>query len=172
MPWNVAQAVVLFGSALLAIWVGATAFERQSVPGRTWLGWLQFAIAFWCLTSGLHALIADTSQRIVVSQLQYFGIMALPACWLEFARGYTRRPPSPLPWLVWVIPATTVGLALSNGSHHLLWREIRELPARRALAARSGERIATLEVGGMTCASCVARVEKALNKVPGVTSGE
>ena len=79
MPWNVAQAVVLFGSALLAIWVGATAFERQTVPGRTWLGWLQFAIAFWCLTSGLHALIADTSQRIVVSQLQYFGIMALPA---------------------------------------------------------------------------------------------
>ena len=34
MPWNVAQAVVLFGSALLAIWVGATAFERQTVPGK------------------------------------------------------------------------------------------------------------------------------------------
>jgi P-type Cu+ transporter len=28
----------------------------------------------------------------------------------------------------------------------------------------------TLPVGGMTCASCVARVEKALNKVPGVVS--
>ena len=28
----------------------------------------------------------------------------------------------------------------------------------------------TLPVAGMTCASCVARVEKALKKVPGVTA--
>ena len=26
----------------------------------------------------------------------------------------------------------------------------------------------TLDIGGMTCASCVGRVEKALNKIPGV----
>jgi Cu+-exporting ATPase len=26
----------------------------------------------------------------------------------------------------------------------------------------------TLDIGGMTCASCVGRVEKALDKIPGV----
>jgi Cu+-exporting ATPase len=26
----------------------------------------------------------------------------------------------------------------------------------------------TLDIGGMTCASCVSRVEKALDKIPGV----
>jgi len=129
MAWNVAQALVLFGSTLLAIRVGITAFQRPSLPGRSWLGWLQFAIAFWCATSGLHALLASTPQRIVVSQFQYFGIMALPVCWLEFAREYARRPAPTLPWLMWLIPAVTVALAFSNDSHHFLWKGFREIPA-------------------------------------------
>ena len=129
MAWNVAQALILFGSTALAIWVGITAFQRRSLPGRSWLGWLQIAIAFWAATSGLHALLDSTPQRIVVSQFQYLGIMALPVCWLEFAREYSRRPAPSLPWLMWLIPAVTIGLAFSNGSHHLLWREFREIPA-------------------------------------------
>ena len=128
MAWNVVQASVLFGSTLLAVWVGVTAFERQSLPGRSWLGWLQLAIAFWCLTSGLNALLDSTAQRIVISKFQYIGIMALPVCWFEFAREYTRRQPSPLPWLIWLIPAATVSLVFSNESHHLIWRDIHEVP--------------------------------------------
>ena len=128
MAWNVVQASVLFGSTVLAVWVGVTAFERQSLPGRSWLGWLQLAIAFWCLTSGINALLDSTAQRIVISKFQYIGIMALPVCWFEFARQYTRRPPSPLPWLIWLIPAVTVSLVFSNETHHLIWRDIREMP--------------------------------------------
>lgn len=129
MAWNVAQALVLFGSMLLATWVGITAFQKVSLPGRSWLGWLQFAIAFWAATSGLHALLDSTPQRIVISQFQYFGIMALPVCWLEFAREYSRRAAPTLPWLIWLVPAITIALAFSNSSHHLLWKEIREVQA-------------------------------------------
>jgi Cu+-exporting ATPase len=32
----------------------------------------------------------------------------------------------------------------------------------------SNSQFFTLDIGGMTCASCVSRVEKALNKIPGV----
>jgi len=128
MAWNVVQASVLFGAMALAVWVGVTAFARQSLPGRSWLGWLQMAIAFWCLTAGLNALLDSTAQRIVISRFQYIGIMALPVCWFEFARAYTRRPAPATPWLIWIIPAATVGLAFSNDAHHLLWREIREVP--------------------------------------------
>ncbi len=128
MAWNVAQALVLLGSGALAIWVGITAFQRRSVPGHAWLGWLQMAIAFWCTTSLLHTLLDSTPPRVFVSQFQYFGIMALPVCWLEFAREYTRRPAPTLPWLIWLIPAVTVGMAFSNGSHHWLWKEFREIP--------------------------------------------
>ncbi len=128
MAWNVVQALVLFGASALAVWVGATAFERQSLPGRSWLGWMQFSIAFWCLTASVNAILVATPERILISKFQYIGIMALPTCWFEFARSYTRRPPSPTPWLIWIIPAATVLLAFSNESHHLLWRDIREMP--------------------------------------------
>jgi signal transduction histidine kinase len=129
MAWNVAQALVLFGSTALAIWVGITAFRRASLPGGAWLGWAQMGIAFWCATSGLHALLESTPQRIVVSQFQYFGIMTMPVCWLEFAREYARRQRPTLPWLQWLIPAVTIALAFSNGSHHLLWKEFHEIQA-------------------------------------------
>ncbi|MFM0632028.1 heavy metal translocating P-type ATPase [Paraburkholderia xenovorans] len=42
-------------------------------------------------------------------------------------------------------------------------------PQRPADAAAPSARTAELDIGGMTCASCALRVEKALAKVPGVT---
>jgi P-type Cu+ transporter len=44
--------------------------------------------------------------------------------------------------------------------------------AARELAASPGgpERVAELAIGGMTCASCAARIEKKLNKLDGVTA--
>ncbi|MFM0228012.1 heavy metal translocating P-type ATPase [Paraburkholderia dipogonis] len=42
-------------------------------------------------------------------------------------------------------------------------------PQRPADAALPSARTAELDIGGMTCASCALRVEKALAKVPGVT---
>ncbi len=50
------------------------------------------------------------------------------------------------------------------------------LDSLRAAVQKAGydvpEQAVTIQVEGMTCASCVARVEKALKKVPGVTEAE
>jgi len=53
-----------------------------------------------------------------------------------------------------------------------LWREVRELPGRRALAARAGEHVVTLEVGGMTCSGCAAKVQGELATVRGVSAAQ
>ena len=37
-----------------------------------------------------------------------------------------------------------------------------------SIAKEANSKLFTLDIGGMTCASCVGRVEKALDKVPGL----
>jgi copper chaperone CopZ len=47
--------------------------------------------------------------------------------------------------------------------------QVRSLPPR-ALAARSGARVVTLEVGGMTCSGCASAIQTSLAGVPGVST--
>jgi copper chaperone CopZ len=68
--------------------------------------------------------------------------------------------------------AWVLGVLAIAGFGPWLVRELRTLPAPAVLAARSSERIVTLEIGGMTCAGCAAKVRTALTEVPGVSMAE
>lgn len=68
--------------------------------------------------------------------------------------------------------ALVVGVAFLAVIAPLVVREIRRLPEASSLAARSGQRIVTLEVAGMTCTACEAAVKGGLATVPGVTASE
>jgi copper chaperone CopZ len=50
--------------------------------------------------------------------------------------------------------------------------QMRSLPAPGALEQRADERIVTLEVGGMTCAGCAAKVKDELAGTSGVSAVE
>lgn len=52
----------------------------------------------------------------------------------------------------------------------LLVRELRTLPDTRALAGRSGEKIVTLEVGGMTCEGCAGTIQSKIAALDGVSA--
>jgi copper chaperone CopZ len=49
-----------------------------------------------------------------------------------------------------------------------LIHELRSEPHPVTIAAAANQRIVTLEVGGMTCAGCAARIQSELATVPGV----
>lgn len=52
----------------------------------------------------------------------------------------------------------------------LLVRELRSLPDSQALAGRSGEKIVTLEVGGMTCEGCAGTIQSKIAALEGVST--
>ena len=72
------------------------------------------------------------------------------------------------------VAQATVNLATEAATVHAA--DSVDLRALRAAVEKAGysvsERTASLRIEGMTCASCVSRVEKALLKVPGVISAE
>ena len=62
----------------------------------------------------------------------------------------------------------TMVLGLALGGPWLV-RQVKSLPGT-ALAARSDQRIVTLEVGGMTCSGCASAIEASLSDLPGVAT--
>ena len=72
----------------------------------------------------------------------------------------------------WNSTALAVAVFLLAAGGPWLWREIRSLPSHQTLAARATERIVTLEISGMTCSGCAARVHGNLASVPGVSAAE
>lgn len=51
----------------------------------------------------------------------------------------------------------------------LIAQQLRSLP-HRSLKARAGERVVTLEVGGMTCSGCASSIQASLAQLPGVST--
>jgi hypothetical protein len=68
------QAVVLVASAGLSIWAAVIARTRRGVPGGTAFGWMMLAVAWWSVTSAMHALIDDFETRVLISKFQYLGV--------------------------------------------------------------------------------------------------
>jgi Cu+-exporting ATPase len=67
------------------------------------------------------------------------------------------------------VAAAVVALAILGPA---LARELASLPRASRPAASADARVVTLEVGGMTCKGCAARVREELESVPGVSGVE
>ena len=128
MTWQIGvHAGVLFASAAVAVWGFIVVRSHPSAPGRDALAWLMLAAAHWSVTSGLHAVVESVDTRVVLAQVQYVGIAAVPPLWLLFASQYARHSwtsDRTLSFLLWLPPAVSVVLAFTNPSHGLLWRAV------------------------------------------------
>jgi copper chaperone CopZ len=71
---------------------------------------------------------------------------------------------------LWNTLALVVGVIVVATVGPWLVSEVRSLPEHQALAARAGERVVTLDIGGMTCGGCAAKVRQELAATPGVSA--
>jgi signal transduction histidine kinase len=119
---------MLLTSSGFAAWAGIVARGRRTAPGTAAFAWLMFATAYWAIISALHVVVLSPDIRVALAQLQYIGTAPAAPLWLIFSSQYARSRwlhDRPLVALLWVVPVVTVVLGFTNGSHHLLWSDVR-----------------------------------------------
>lgn len=134
-------AVALFLAAAVALAVAWVAWGRRKAPGGRAFAFSLLAAAGWSFASGMEALTADLSGKIFWSQVQYFGIHAIPPLYIWFVliyshqrRWITRRILAGL----WIIPAITLLLVWTNSFHALVWTDVQLRPTPYGIGARYG----------------------------------
>ncbi len=70
-----------------------------------------------------------------------------------------------------IIAAIAAVIVLAVGGPWLVG-QLRTMPDAGHLAARGSQRVVTLEISGMTCPACAARIHDQLSTTPGVSACE
>ena len=125
--WSVrADAAVVFGVAVGAVWLALVALRRSRVAGATIFAWMMIALAIWVGLSGVHRLLTAVDARILTAQFQYLGIASVAPLWYLFCRAYGRRPLTTPAWnlALWIVPGLTLLAVVTNSAHHLFWRDV------------------------------------------------
>jgi PAS domain S-box-containing protein len=116
--------LALVGLSIQTVW---TVWKNRLAPGAMPFMLLELSAALWALTSGLEKLTLNPATKILLSKIQYLGIVSVPVFWLLFTLEYTRQDR----WLtrrtriaLWIIPVITLLLVWTNEAHHLVWSEV------------------------------------------------
>lgn len=119
--------ITLTIGASLALFLAAAVSRRGSGLGNQYFAFLNLAIAWWSILGLVEHFAPNMDRKVLVSSLQYAGIVAAPVFWLTFCIAYTRQEhwisPKKLVSL-WILPFITVCLAVTNRWHHLLWSQV------------------------------------------------
>jgi PAS domain S-box-containing protein len=123
-PWADPLLVSTVVSASLAVfgllYVGLIRRDRRVVAFVS----LMIAAALWTLGYSFQFASAGLAGKFRWATVATIGEAIVPVAWFTFAAAYAGRDRW-LDWdrlgVLWAVPALTVGLAVSNGSHGLVW---------------------------------------------------
>jgi PAS domain-containing protein len=119
---------IVYGiDALVALAAAAVMWRRRQAPAAPPLTGLLLGAAFWALCDAIELQVTTVAGKQLVSQLQYFGVVACAPCFFEAAMvlcGERWRMTRVVRFAVWSVPAASVGVAWTNDLHHWLWTAI------------------------------------------------
>lgn len=124
--------LILFVGALVSGAVVLIAWQRPATATGRSLAYLMAAVFLWSVAATLQAAAYSMEAKILFSKLQYLGIVSSPVLLFLFALEFSRsghRVGVAVRVALWVIPATTLILVATNGSHRLIWSEFSWVPA-------------------------------------------
>ncbi len=113
--------VILVASVFTHVW------PQRSEPGATAFLWMSGASAWWLVCQFIGLFLSSLDAKLLLAQLQYVGISAVPVAWLAYAMTYTGRGRQLRSWimaLIYGVSATTILLAFTNSSHGLIWSDV------------------------------------------------
>ncbi|SDE73306.1 sensor histidine kinase [Halorientalis regularis] len=135
--------VLIWGTITAAAALTLLAWRQRPKPGATPFAAMMGAGTWWVVTSAIGLFTLDSSRRILLHSLEWFGPAVLPPAWLVFALEYTsreeyvsRRTLAALG----VVPLVTLFLLATNDAHHLLYtdRAVRRYGDIALVEARRG----------------------------------
>lgn len=120
--------ILLFCSAGFAVLIASIAWTRQSIPESRTIALLMVALAVWSVANALEAAATQLHTKIFWSKVSYLGSHSTPPLYLILALQFNQRDK----WLkarrlilFWIVPLITIGLAVTNQWHHLIWTHFR-----------------------------------------------
>ncbi len=128
--------IILLITACIAGAVSFVAWKRRNTPGSLILALLMLAVAEWAFANALEFAALNIRTKILWSQIAYIGIHSIPPLFLILALKYNQKTEwltIPRIFLLWLVPLIIIGLAVTNGSHNLVWTDFAPSPTNPSL---------------------------------------
>ncbi len=76
----------------------------------------------WSLFSGLHLIVAGFDAKLLLSDIKFIFVAALPVAWLSLASAFTGIKLTPrMLMIISLLPVVTLGLIATNDAHYLFF---------------------------------------------------
>jgi two-component system, NarL family, sensor histidine kinase UhpB len=119
--------VMMAGGAIICLLLAVYAWRRGRSAAARSLAFLLLSASVWALFYGLEFALTSQSHMRVALALQYPGIATVSVFWFLFASRYSSRARNLSSWrvaLLFLVPAITVGMVVTNDLHHLYYTSI------------------------------------------------
>ncbi len=118
---------ILTTATVICILVSLISWRRNETPGWKYFVWMMIAISIWSFFTLTEYISTNIPLKLFWSKLSYIGIVSVSPLWFLFSASFAIKEDAVKSWkssLLWIIPAITLGLALSNEYHHLIWTRV------------------------------------------------
>lgn len=119
-------------AAVVVAALGVYAARNRETSGTLWLALLLFAASGWAGGYALR-LSSPVELKLLLSQVTFIFIVAVPLCWFVFIlqyTGYRQLVPRGVLLLLGVVSIGFALAGLTNSAHRLVWQSFELLPGR------------------------------------------